>query len=63
MAIMDYFNEFSDAQAVTSTAISTNVIDLARRPTTPRATSAPASRCISSSARTPRRPTADPMPR
>ena len=28
MAIMDYFNEFSDAQAVTSTAISTNVIDL-----------------------------------
>lgn len=36
MAIMDYFNEFSDAQAVTSTAISTNVIDLG--PTTDNAT-------------------------
>lgn len=34
--ILDYYNEFSDAQAVTSTAISTNVIDLG--PTTDNAT-------------------------
>jgi hypothetical protein len=32
--ILDAFNEFSDAQAVTSTAISTNVIDLGSTNTT-----------------------------
>lgn len=31
--IIDYENQFSDAQAVTSTAISTNVIDLGATPT------------------------------
>ncbi len=31
--IVDYANQFSDAQAVTSTAISTNVIDLGATPT------------------------------
>lgn len=31
--ILDYDNQFSDAQAVTSTAISTNVIDLGSDPT------------------------------
>lgn len=32
--IIDYENQFSDAQAVTSTAISSNVIDLGATPTT-----------------------------